>query len=295
VTHIESSAEALSHSPTRGRSGAVVRALRAHWPEYLIEGALLGLFMVSACLFTVLLEHPASPARAALPSAWLRRALMGTAMGLTAIAIIYSGWGKRSGAHINPSTTLTFYRLGKIGGPDAVFYAAAQFVGAVAGCLLVGLAIPGPASHPAVGFAATMPSEGNPVATAFAAEVLITFVLMTVVLAVANDPRTNRHTGLAAGICVALFITFEAPISGMSMNPARSFGSAVSSGRFENLWIYFVAPPLGMLAAAEARLRSRGIHSILCAKLHHDNGARCIFRCAYPVCSADRSDERRAS
>jgi aquaporin Z len=294
VTHIESSAQVVSRSPVQGRASAVAQALRAHWPEYLIEGALLGLFMVSACFFTVVLEHPSSPVRAALPSGGLRRALMGAAMGLTAIAIIYSGWGKRSGAHINPSTTLTFFRLGRIEGPDAFFYASAQFAGAVAGCLLVGLAIPGPARHPSVGFATTMPPEGVAVASAFAAEVFITFVLMTVVLTVANDPRTNRYTGLSAGICVALFITFEAPISGMSMNPARSFGSAVAAGRFENLWIYFVAPPLGMLAAAEARLRSQGLASILCAKLHHDNGARCIFRCAYPVC-AGPSDERRVS
>jgi aquaporin Z len=140
-----------------------------------------------------------------------------------------------------------------------------------------------------------MPGSGSSVSAAFAAEVLITFVLMTVVLAVANDPRTNRYTGMAAGACVALFITFEAPVSGMSMNPARSLGSAVASGRFENLWIYFVAPPLGMLVAAEARIRLRGLGSVLCAKLHHGNPARCIFRCAYPACGPLASDERSSS
>ena len=248
--------------------------------------------MVSACVFTVLLEHPGSPVREVLANAVIRRALMGTAMGLTAVAIIYSGWGRRSGAHINPATTLTFFRLGKVAGSDAAFYAGAQFLGAVAGCLLVGLAIPAAVRHPAVTFAATMPGSGSSVAAAFGAEVLITFVLMTVVLAVANDPRTNRYAGLAAGACVALFITFEAPISGMSMNPARSFGSALVSGRFENIWIYFIAPPLGMLAAAEARVQLRGLGSILCAKLHHENPARCIFRCAYPACGPSPSDER---
>jgi len=82
---------------------------KRHWPEYLIEAACLGLFMISAFGFATLLEHPASPVHQALPNSLLRRFLMGLAMGGTAICIIYSPWGKQSGAHINPSTTLTFY------------------------------------------------------------------------------------------------------------------------------------------------------------------------------------------
>ena len=248
-----------------------------------MEGALLGLFMMSACAFTVLLEHPGSPARAALPDALVRRALMGVAMGATAIAIIYSPWGQRSGAHINPATTLTFLRLGKVRAADAFFYAVAQFAGALAGCLVAGTVLSGLVRHPSVNFAATLPGPRG-IARAFLAEVVIAFVLMTVVLAISNDPRTNRFTGLAAGACVALFITFEAPISGMSMNPARTFGSAAAAMRWEHLWIYFVAPPLGMLAAAEVRLRRSGARSVLCAKLHHENDHPCIFRCGYPVC-----------
>ena len=245
-----------------------------------MEGALLALFMVSACAFTVLLEHPASPARAALPGAFARRALMGIAMGATAVAIVYSPWGKRSGAHVNPATTLTFLRLGKVGPADAFFYAIAQFTGALAGCLAAGVALAGVVRHPAVRFAVTEPMPGG-LAWAFAAELLIAFVLMSVVLAVSNDARTNRWTGLAAGACVALFITFEAPVSGMSMNPARTFGSAAAAMRWDHLWIYFVAPPLGMLTAAEARLWLSGARSVLCAKLHHENDHPCIFRCNY--------------
>jgi len=89
-------------------------ALRHHWPEYVIEAAGLGLFMVSAFMFGALLEHPASLAHQAIPDPLARRFLMGLAMGATAVGIIYSPWGKQSGAHINPSVTLTFLRLGKI-------------------------------------------------------------------------------------------------------------------------------------------------------------------------------------
>jgi aquaporin Z len=248
-----------------------------------MEGALLGVFMVSACLFSALLEHPASPVRQALSSGLARRALMGVAMGSTAAAIIYSSWGKRSGAHINPATTVTFLRLGKIARADAMFYVMGQCLGAIAGVLLVRLAFPGPVRHPSVRFAATVPGEQG-LAMAFVSETAIAFLLMTVVLAVSNRPRLNRFTGFAAAVCVALFITFEAPLSGMSMNPARSLGSAVAAMTWDSLWIYFVAPPIGMMLAAEARNRIRPGAPVLCAKLHHDNDARCIFRCEYPVC-----------
>ena len=83
-----------------------------HWPEYLIEAAGLRLFMLMACTFGTL--HPASPVVQRLPDPLARRSLMGVAMGLTAVALIYSPWGRRSGAHFNPATTLTFWRLGKL-------------------------------------------------------------------------------------------------------------------------------------------------------------------------------------
>ena len=94
-------------------------ALAAHWPEYLMEASELGIFMVSACLFTVLLFHPSSLAVTAIPNEFVRRTLTGLAMGATAIALIYSPLGARSGAHFNPSVTLTFFRMGRIAGWDA--------------------------------------------------------------------------------------------------------------------------------------------------------------------------------
>src|SRR5262245_19417010 len=104
-------------------------ALSSHWPEYIMEGTELGLFMISACAFVVLLEYPVSPIHQAIESSTLRRVLIGLAMGLTAIAIIYSPFGQRSGAHFNPSVTFPFYHLGRVEWWDAVFYSLAQFVG----------------------------------------------------------------------------------------------------------------------------------------------------------------------
>src|SRR5262245_33069961 len=92
---------------------SLVAAIARHWPEYLMEGFGLGLFMFVACGFGILLEHPSSPVRQMIESATLRRILFGSAMAATAILNVYSPWGKRSGAHLNPAVTLTFWRLGK--------------------------------------------------------------------------------------------------------------------------------------------------------------------------------------
>src|SRR5712692_4931080 len=99
----------------------MLRSLKEHWPEYLCEAAELGLFMISASLFTILLWHPSSPALNVIPNAFVRRMLTVMAMGGTAIALIFSPLGKRSGAHFNPAVTLTFWRLGKVKNWDAFF------------------------------------------------------------------------------------------------------------------------------------------------------------------------------
>src|SRR5882724_5998810 len=111
--------------------------LRKHWPEYLMEACELGIFMVSASVFTILLYHPSSPALQAIPNEFIRRILMGVAIGGTLVALVYSPWGKQSGAHMNPAFTLVFLHLRKVAPWDAAFYAIAQFGGGLTGILLV--------------------------------------------------------------------------------------------------------------------------------------------------------------
>src|SRR5438445_13007216 len=92
----------------------MLETMRRHWPEYLMEAAGLGLFMISAAVFATLLEHPSSPIHQALPDPFMRRALMGLAMWLTAVSIISSPWGLQSCSHINMAVTQTIFRLGII-------------------------------------------------------------------------------------------------------------------------------------------------------------------------------------
>jgi aquaporin Z len=247
-----------------------------HWPEYAMEGALLGMFMISACLFTVIIEFPGTPIHEAISSAVLRRVLTGIAMGLTAIALIYSSWGQRSGAHFNPSVTLTFLRLGKIKRIDAGFYILFQFAGAVAGVLIAAIALGARISDPSVQYAATFPGpSGAPLAAA--GEFAISFLQMTIVLSVSNHPRFTRFTGIAAGLMVAAFIAIEAPYSGMSMNPARTFGSALPAGIWHGFLIYLLVPPAAMLLAAQVFVWRKGESAVRCCKLDHSPKRDCIF------------------
>ena len=217
--------------------------------------------MVSAVTFAVLFQHPGSPLAipsvAATPAGGLidvwRRVPMGLAMGLTAAAIIYSPFGRRSGAHMNPAVTLAFLRLGRITTVDAFGYVTAQFAGGVGGVALAAALLRTLPAHPSVNYVATLPGAAGSGA-AFLAEAAISALMMLVVLAMSSSPLTARWTGAAAAVLVAAFIVIEAPVSGMSMNPARTLGSAAFAGT-GHLWIYFTAPTLGMLASAECFAR----------------------------------------
>ncbi len=261
-------------------------SLRLHWPEYVMEAGEAAFYLFSACAVATLLWHPASPLQRLLPSDAVRRMWMGLAMGATILAIVLSPWGKQSGAHFNPAVTLAFYRLGKVAAWDAAFYCAAQLAGAVAGVALASVVLQGAPAHKAVRYAATMPGiHGGAFyvdSIALVAELAISFTLMGAILFASNHGLLAPYTHYFAALLSALYIAFESPLSGMSANPARTFGPALLAGYWHALWIYFTAPPLGMLAAAEVFLLARGSKGPFCAKLHHQNHKRCIFHHSGP-------------
>jgi aquaporin Z len=264
----------------RSAARNTVASIRLHWPEYLMEAAEMGLYLFVTCFFATLLQHPASPIRHLIPSEILRRAIMGAAVGATVFAIVMTPWGKQSGGHFNPAITLTFYRLRKVDFWDALFYSAAQFFGATSGVAIATYILRGAPGHESVRYAVTLPGRhGNGVA--FVAELTISFSLMATVLFTSNHETLARYTPYFVGALYAIYITFETPLSGMSMNPARTFGSAFHAGCWRALWLYFLAPTLGMLVAAEVFLRARSGVGPYCAKLYHANNKRCIFHCEY--------------
>lgn len=241
-----------------------------------MEVSEVGLYLCVACLVATMLQHPASIVRQFVSSSLARRALMGTAMGATAIATVMSPWGKRSGGHLNPAITFTFYRLRKLHHWDACFYVVAQFSGAVIGVAAAKYILGGALGDSAVRYAVTVPgSYGTTVA--FVAELAISFILMITILFTTNHKRLEPFTPYANGVLLAMYYTFEAPLSGMSTNPARTFGSAFHASYWHALWVYFMAPSIGMMIAGEVFLRFRNGAVPFCAKLHHANSERCIF------------------
>jgi aquaporin Z len=226
------------------------------WRRCLCEAWGLGTFMLLACLGAVVLEHPASPLHRAIPSAAVRRALMGLAMGLVAYGIFESPWGRASGAHINPGVTLALLRLGKIAPRDVPGYLVAQVLGGIAG---VGAArlLAGPSlADPAVNYAVTIPGAFGAIG-ALLAEAAMAFTLLTTVLHLDARGRSGRQVHAVAACLVGLFIFTLGPISGMGINPARTLASAVYARTWTGFGVYFAAPPLAMLAAAERFRRRR--------------------------------------
>ena len=247
------------------------------WQEYLIEAWALGSFMISIGLFSVLLEASASPLHRWIQDADLRRVIFAVALGGTAIALIYSPWGQRSGAHMNPAVTLSFLRLGKITSRHAAGYIAAQTLGAIFGVYLVWGACGSLFSAPPVSYDTTVPGSAG-VLRAFIAEFCMSAALMLTLLASASRPRLAPYTGILAGALIAAFILLEAPISGMSINPARSLASAIPANQWASFWLYIFAPILGMQLAGV--LFAVLAPFVPCAKLCHSTAQRCIH-CGY--------------
>lgn len=249
-----------------------------HITEAIIEGTLLGAFMFIACSAVVLFHHPESPVARTITRPLVRRLCVGVLMGLTAIALIYSPLGQRSGAHMNPGTTLTFVLLGKVHWPDAIAYPIGQFVGGFLGVACARLVLGSRVADNHVRYASTLPGAHGTV-VAFLGELVISSMLMSVVLWMSNTAYAAPYTGIIAGCMVACFITIEAPLSGMSMNPARTLASGLWSRQFQGLWVYFTAPPIGMLLAAGVYVGVRGTEAVYCAKLQHPREGPCLFEC----------------
>lgn len=162
--------------------------------------------------------------------------------GLIVMVMVYS-IGDVSGAHINPAVTIGFYSTGRLEPMQAFFYILSQCIGAILASIILKNIFP---QHPTLG--ATLPMDS--VAQSFALELILTFLLMFVILNVSTGAMEKGIIpGVAIGGTVGLGALFAGPISGASMNPARSLAPALISGNLEHLWIYLTATVIGALLA----------------------------------------------
>lgn len=173
--------------------------------------------------------------------------------GLIVLAMIYT-IGHVSGAHMNPAVTIAFHSAGRHPTSEIGPYLAAQLLGAIAASAALRQLFGGQVA----GLGATLP--GGTALQSFLLELIMSFMLMFTIMGVATDDRAEgTMAGIAIGAVVALEAAFGGPISGASMNPARSFGPAVLTGKFAHHWIYWAAPILGMVLGAKAyRIIGRG-------------------------------------
>ncbi len=158
--------------------------------------------------------------------------------GLVVAAMIYTV-GDISGAHINPAVTVAFWQAGRISGRDSSFYIMSQILGAVTASLMVYLLF---SDHQTLG--ATLPSGSW--TQSFVLEIILTFILMLTIINVATGAKEKGIVaGVAIGAVVGLEALFAGPVSGASMNPARSLAPAIVSGNITLVWIYVLAPLIG--------------------------------------------------
>lgn len=251
---------------------------RLHWPEYgseLLGTAFLVFIALSAVTFNL---GPSSPLAVVLPSSSARRLIAGLVLAASGPLVAISPFGKLSGGHLNPALSLAFWLQGKMHQHDLVGYLASQFLGAALGAGVVVLVWREWAARVQNGV--TAPGMGYPLWSVFLLEIGLTCLLVLTIFLFLSSHRLMHWTPLITWLLMALLYWLAAPISGSSLNPARSFGPALVSWFWRDQWVYFVASPLGALLAVVLfrSLNWVGIHDVLTAKLFHAPHYRCIFK-----------------
>lgn len=248
-----------------------------HWPEYGAEllGTAFNIFVgLSAVVFDF---GKGLPMEHWIPDKSIRLLITGLMFAGSGSLVAISPLGKLSGAHINPSVSLAFWAQGKMHHHDIGGYIIGQFLGAILGAGLL-VTVWGKYAV-SVNNGMTLPATAYPLWYVFLAEVSMTFVLVLCIFIFVSSHRLMRWTPLMTWFLVATMVWLVAPISGTSLNPARSIGPALVSWFWKDQWLYCIAPPLGaMLAVGAFRVLSMGGRRILTGKLFHVPHYRSIFK-----------------
>jgi aquaporin Z len=246
---------------------------RVRWRLFSSELIGTALLVLGGLSIVIVMSGDGSPMPRLLPNEPLRMALTAFLFGTVGSAIALSWVGRESGAHINPAVTMGFWMMRKLDLRAAAGYIVAQLLGACLGALP--LLAWGPMGQSVV-FGSTLPGKGYSTAVVLLGEVVTTFGLIATLCVFLGLHPLRRYTPFVIPFLYAIMVPLEAHISGTSTNPARSFGPAVISGRWDGWWIYWVGPMAGMLIAiAVCGSLARRIEV---AKLYHfENDRRRLF------------------
>lgn len=237
------------------------------YPVLLAEAAGTGLLLLAGLSFVILDFGAGSPLLKWLPDPGTRRLITGFLFGATGGLIAVSPLGKLSGAHLNPVVTFAFWVQGKLQTHMLAGYVLMQFAGAALGSLP--LLLWGQMGS-SVAFGATVPGRGYSTVVVIAGEVLTTGTMILGLFFFLSHARLRRFTPLLFPFLYAGMVFLEAPLSGTSTNPARSFGPALVAGIWQDWWIYWLGPLLGaLLALALIRSNWLGVLEVEVAKLYH--------------------------
>jgi aquaporin Z len=215
-----------------------------------------------------------------IPSVSIRLLITGILFAGGATLVVYSPAGRISGAHLNPAVTFAFLLEKKLGVRDFFVFSLMQILGSAFAALLALFLWSENARRVDVGM--TLPREGYSIVFVFLIEVIITFLLVSLIFYFLHRRNLTRFAGAAVGLLIAVLVFLTAPISGTSLNPARSIGPAMVSFKFSYLWLYVAAPVMGSFIAVTIHKKTPFLHRPLCAKLNHPGkDKRCLYDCNF--------------
>jgi aquaporin Z len=243
------------------------RYLKYRTKFFISEFAGTALLLLCGLSVVIFLFGEGSPMATLIPEVKIRQVISGFIFGSIGASIALSYIGKTSGAHINPAVTMVFWLFKKIEGRLAITYVLAQLTGAIVGCLPLFL---WGAMGRSIEFGVTVPGEGYSLPVALLGEIVTTFTMVSLLVIFIGFRTIRQFTPFMFPVLYAIMVPLEAAISGISTNPARSFGPAVISGQWTGWWVYLVGPVAGAFLASLAC--SFLAKKITIAKLYHFDG-----------------------
>ena len=248
--------------------------LRFPWQVFFSELVGTALLLLVGLSLVIVMFGTGSPMVRLIPNEGLRRLITGFLFGTTGATIALSAVGKESGAHINPAVTMTFWLFRRLHSRVAIVYIVAQLAGGIIGSLPL---LAWGQMGRSVAFGATLPGAGYSSLAVLLGEIVTTFTMVSLLVIFIGFRRTRPFTPGIFPILYAVMVYLEAPISGTSTNPARSFGPAIVSGEWQVWWIFWIGPMIGAFLASLAC--SFLAKRITVAKLYHfDSDRDGLFR-----------------